>query len=376
MPVAFKAAVLRQAGLSQPYSESHPLNLEDVSLEGPGPGEVLVRIAAASLCRSDLSVVSGIRAWPMPIVPGHEASGVIEETGTGVTTVRKGDPVVLVFQPQCGVCPSCVSGDAHLCGPGLQANRAGELLAGGTRLRTGGEVIHHHMGLSAFAEYAVVSKASVVPMPDGIDLDVGALFGCAVMCGAGTVLNTGGVRPGDTVTIAGAGGVGSSALLGAIAAGAERIIAVDTDPARLDSARALGATDTVLDEDGNGAAQVMELTSGGSDFGFETAGTVGAFETAYNAVRRGGTVVSVGLVDPKAPFSLDVAAMVTGAKTIKGSYIGSCNPRRDIPKYMALYQRGRLPVDRLISHHLPLADVNTALDRMVTRDALRQIIQP
>lgn len=376
MTVQFKAAVLRRAGLDRPYAQSRPLDLEDVAVDGPGPREVLVRIAAASLCRSDLSVVSGIRAWPMPIVPGHEASGVVEETGAEVTTVKAGDPVVLVFQPQCGVCPACIAGEAHLCGPGLAANRAGELLAGGTRLRAADEPVHHHMGLSAFAEYAVVSEASVVPMPAGMPLDVGALFGCNVMCGAGTVLNTGGVRAGDTVTIVGAGGVGSSALLGALAAGAERVVVVDTDQSRLDSALTLGATDAVLNETGDGAAKVLDLTSGGTDFAFETAGTVGAFETAYNAVRRGGTVVSVGLVDPKTPFSLDVAALVTGAKTLKGSYIGSCNPRRDIPKYMALHQRGRLPVDKLITHHLPLADINTALDRMVDNQALRQIIQP
>ncbi|MCP5368756.1 MAG: alcohol dehydrogenase catalytic domain-containing protein [Hyphomicrobiales bacterium] len=376
MGLQFKAAVLREAGRARPYAESQPLVLEDVTVEGPGAGEVLVRIAAASLCRSDLSVVTGVRAWPMPIVPGHEASGVVEEVGAGVATLRRGDPVVLVFQPQCGVCPSCLAGDAHLCGPGLAANRAGELMAGGTRLVSGGAPVHHHMGLSAFAQYAVVSEKSVVPMPEGIPLEVGALFGCAVMCGAGTVLNTGGVRPGDTVTIAGAGGVGCSAILGAVLAGAERIVVVDRDADHLDVALDLGATDAVLDEDGTAAARVLELTGGGTDHAFETAGTLGAFETAYNSVRRGGQVVTVGLVDPRTPFALDIAALVTGAKTLRGSYIGSCNPRRDIPRYMALYQRGSLPVDRLITHRLTLAEVNTALDRMSDARALRQIILP
>lgn len=376
MSLRFKAAVLRETGLSLPYAQSRPLRIEDVDAEGPREGELLVRIKAASLCRSDLSVVNGLRAWPLPIVPGHEASGVVEAAGPGVSRVKRGDAVVLIFQPQCGACPSCISGEAHLCGPGLQANRAGGLLGGGTRLRSGGTPVHHHMGLSAFAEYAVVSEASVIKVADGIPFDVAALFGCAVMCGAGTVLNTAAMRPGDSVAIVGLGGVGSSALLGARLAGAERIVAVDTDPARLETARDLGATDTVLDQAGNGAAQVLELTGGGTDHAFETAGTLGAFQTAYQAVRRGGQVVTVGLIDPKTPFSLDVAALVTGAKTVKGSYIGSCNPQRDIPKYMALHQRGLLPVDRLISHRLPLADVNTALDRMAGNQALRQIIQP
>lgn len=376
MSIHFKAAVLRETGLPAPYAQSRPLRIEEVFVEGPRTGELLVRIAAASLCRSDLSVVNGRRAWPMPIVPGHEASGVVEETGPGVRRVKRGDAVVLVFQPQCGACPDCVAGDAYLCGPGLQANRAGGLLGGGTRLRLGDRAVHHHMGLSAFAEYAVVSEASVVPAAEGIPLDIAALFGCAVMCGAGTVLNTANVRPGDSVTIVGVGGVGSSALLGARLAGAARIIAVDTDATRLDSARRLGATDVVLDENGNGAAQVLELSGGGTDHAFETAGTLGAFQTAYQSVRRGGQVVTVGLVDPKTPFSLDVAALVTGAKTVKGSYIGSCNPQRDIPKYMGLFRRGLLPVDRLISHRLPLAEVNTALDHMAGNTALRQIIQP
>jgi len=214
MALKFQAAVLRESGMARPYKESKPLQIEEISVQMPKPEEVLVRIKAASLCRSDLSVVNGVRAWPMPIVPGHEASGVVEEIGAEVKSVKVGDHVVLVYQPQCGACPDCLAGDAHLCGPGLSANRSGGLLAGGTRLHKGEVNIHHHMGLSAFAEYAVVSEHSVVAMPKEIPLDVGALFGCAVMCGAGTVLNTGGVKPGDTVSIIGAGGVGSSAVLG------------------------------------------------------------------------------------------------------------------------------------------------------------------
>ncbi|MCB2099770.1 MAG: alcohol dehydrogenase catalytic domain-containing protein [Rhodobacterales bacterium] len=371
-----KAAVLAAAADGRPYADTRPLSLETVTLDDPGPGEVLVRIAAASLCRSDLSVVDGKRAWPMPIVPGHEASGVVEAVGKDVTSVAPGDPVVLVYQPQCGACPSCLSGDAHLCGPGLAANRAGELLAGGTRLHRGEAHVHHHMGLSAFAEMAVVSERSVVPLPRDIPLEVGALFGCAVMCGVGTVINTGRTRPGDTVAIAGVGGVGSSAILGALLAGADRVIAVDTDPDRLAEATRLGATDTVLNTDGDAAAKIIDMTHGGADRAFETAGTIGAFETAFNAVKRGGTVATVGLVDPKTPFSLDVAGLVTSAKTVVGSYLGSCNPRRDIPRYMALFRHGRLPVDKLITHRLPLDQVNTALDRMADRRALRQILQP
>jgi len=196
------------------------------------------------------------------------------------------------------------------------------------------------------------------------------------MCGAGTVLNTAQVRPGDTVAIVGAGGVGSSAILGARAAGAGRIIVVDHDAARLPAATGLGATDVIHDQDGKAAGEVLELTGGGVDHAFETAGALGAFKTAYNPVRRGGQVVTLGLVDPATPFELDIAGLVTGAKTVKGSYIGSCNPAVDIPKFMSLYQRGLLPVDQLITHRLGLTDINTALDNMATNQALRQIIKP
>ena len=376
MTIKFKAAVLRQAGLAQPYGQSMPLSVENIEAEGPGANELLVRIEAASLCRSDLSVVNGVRTWPLPIVPGHEAAGVVEEVGAGVTTARVGDHVVLVFQPHCGACPDCLRGDTHLCAPGLAANRAGALLGGGTRLSKDGQAIHHHMGLSAFAEYAVISERSAVVIPKDVPLDVAALFGCAVMCGAGTVLNTGAIRAGDTVAIVGLGGVGSSAILGAALAGAREIIAIDKDPRRLAAAARLGATHALADLDGSGAELIRDLSGGGTDIAFETAGTVGAFATAYNAVRRGGTVVSVGLVDPKTPFPLDVASLVTSAKTVKGSYMGSCNPPLDLPRYAGLFAQGHFPVEKLISHHLPLGDINLALDRMAANEALRQIITP
>lgn len=372
----FKAAVLRQPGMERPYRDSQPLHIEEVEFRPPGEGEVLVRIKAASLCRSDLSVVSGVRAWPLPIIPGHEASGVVEEIGPSVSSVKSGDHVALVFQPRCGACPDCLSGQAHLCAPGLAANRAGGLLSGGVRLHQGEVDIHHHMGLSAFAELAVVSAHSLVPMPSDVPLEIGALFGCAVMCGAGTVLNTGHVGAGDTVAIVGVGGVGLSAILGAQLAGAARIIAIDTDQDKLDYAMEIGATDTLLDQEGNGAEQILELSQGGTDFAFETAGTLGGFQTAYNGVHRGGTVVTVGLVDPKTPMSLDIAGLVTSAKTVKGSYMGSCTPAVDIPRFMTLYQQGNFPVEKLISHRLPLAEINLAMDRLADGDARRQILTP
>ena len=373
--INFQAALLETCTTDRPFSESRPLRIETLEAEGPGEHEVLVRIRAASLCRSDLSVITGVRAWPMPIVPGHEASGVVEEIGAGVTGLAPGDQVVLVYQPTCGHCPCCVAGEPHLCAPGLAANRAGALLTGGPRLSRNGEAVHHHMGLSAFAEMTVVAEQSLVKVDPELPADIAALFGCAVMCGAGSVLNTGKAKAGETVAIVGIGGVGASAILGARLADAGRIVAVDPDAEKRRTAMALGATDAIAGGP-DAAGAIIELTGGGADCAVETAGMLDAFETAYGAARRGGRVVTVGLVSPTTPFALDIAAHVTSAKTIHGSYMGSCKPAIDIPNYVALYQDGRFPVDRLISHRMALAEVNTALERMAASQALRQILTP
>ena len=375
MTISFTAAVLRAHTTDRPFGHSRPLQIETVRAPAPAAHEVLVRIEAASLCRSDLSVITGVRPWPLPIVPGHEASGIVEAVGPDVRRVATGDRVVLVYQPQCGVCPCCVAGDAYLCAPGLAANRAGALLTGGPRLSGDAGPIHHHMGLSAFAECAIVSEQSLVRVDPELPPDVAALFGCAVMCGAGSVINTGAVRPGESVVIVGIGGVGASALLGARLAGAARIVAVDTDPEKRRLAETLGATDTVAGGPTAGS-EILELTGGGADCTLETAGNRDAFETAYSAARRGGRIVTVGLADPATPFALDIAAHVTSAKTVIGSYMGSCNPAVDIPRFVALYRAGRFPVDRLITHRLPLAEINIALDRMADSAALRQIVLP
>lgn len=374
--ISFKAAVLADCSAERPFSQSQPLSVEEIRAEPPRSHEVLVRISAASLCRSDLSVITGVRAWPMPIVPGHEASAIVEEVGADVTDFVVGDRVVLVYQPQCGHCPCCVAGAAHLCEPGLAANRAGELLGGGSRLtRSTTQALHHHMGLSAFAEKAVVSEHSLVKISQEVPADVAALFGCAVMCGAGSVINSGAVKAGETVAIVGIGGVGASALLGARLAGASRIIAVDPDEAKRATALALGATDVVTGGP-DAAAEIIDLSGGGVDCALETAGIREAFDTAYFSTRRGGRIVNVGLVSPTTPFQLDLAAHVTSAKTICGSYMGSCNPKTDIPRFVDHYLSGRFPVNELITHRMPLADINLALENMAASKALRQILTP
>src|SRR5512133_2807399 len=240
-----RAAVLNAIGLPRPYAISKPLTITELILDRPGHGEVLVRVAAAGLCHSDLSVINGDRPRPMPMALGHEAAGVVQEVGAGVTDLTVGDHVVVVFVPSCGHCAPCAEGRPALCEPGAAANGAGTLLSGARRLARGGEAMNHHLGCSVFAQYATVSRHSVVRIDAGVPLDEAALFGCAVLTGVGAVVNTAKVPVGASVAVIGLGGVGLASLLGAAAAGARRIVAVDLSDEKLGLARQLGATDTV-----------------------------------------------------------------------------------------------------------------------------------
>lgn len=370
-----RAAVLEAMGLPFPYARSRPLVVQEVELDPPGPGEVLVRIAAAGLCHSDLSVINGDRPRPLPMALGHEAAGVVEALGSGVTDLVPGDHVVLVFVPSCGHCVPCSEGRPALCEPGAQANGAGTLLAGGRRLARGSKPVHHHLGCSAFAEYATVSRRSLVKIDRDVPFEHAALFGCAVLTGVGAVVNTAQIRAGASTAIVGLGGVGLAALLGAVAAGARHVVAVDLSPAKLDLARALGATHAFLASEADCIEAIRTATSGGVDFAFELAGSVKAFDTAYRITRRGGTTVTAGLPPPSATFALPAVSLVAEERTVKGSYVGTCVPARDIPRYLELFRQGRLPVDRLLTGTLPLDDINEAFDRLHEGQAVRQVVR-
>nr|PZN77105.1 MAG: alcohol dehydrogenase [Pseudomonadota bacterium] len=370
-----RAAVLEEMGRKPPYATSRPLTISEVDLAPPGPGEVLVKIAAAGLCHSDLSVIDGSRPRPTPMALGHEASAIVEETGPGVDDLAKGDHAVLVFVPSCGHCLPCATGRPALCEPAAAANGAGTLLSGARHLSRNGTPLHHHLGVSAFAEYATVSRRSLVKIDKDVPLDLAALFGCAVLTGVGAVANTAKVEPGSTVAIIGLGGVGLAALLGAIAAGAERIIAVDLSPDKLSFARTLGATDVFNAADSDVANSIREATKGGVDVAVELAGSVQALTLAYNVTRRGGTTVTAGLPPPNAMLSIPAVSLVAEERTIKGSYIGTAVPSRDIPRYLGLFRRGRLPIDRLLTHRLPLDDINAGFDRLREGQAVRQIVE-
>jgi alcohol dehydrogenase len=369
-----RAAVLNAMGAKPPFARSKPVSIETVELDPPGPGEVLVKVAAAGLCHSDLSVINGDRPRAMPMVLGHEAAGVVEQPGPGVDDLAKGDHVVMTFVPSCGHCVPCAEGRPALCEPAATANVAGTLLSGARRLARNGAPLNHHLGVSAFAEYAVVSRRSLVKVERELPLAEAALFGCAVLTGVGAVINTAEVKTGATVGVVGLGGVGLATLLGAQLAGARRIVAIDLAADKLALARQLGASDAFDAGTADAADQIRAATSGGLDYVFEMAGSAKALDLAYRVTRRGGTTITAGLPHPDQRVSLPPAQMVVEERTVKGSYYGSSVPVRDLPRYIALYRQGRLPIDRLMSEHLTLDEINIGFDRLHEGKTVRQVV--
>ena len=365
------AAVLARSGdHARPYGASAPLAVQTLHLADPRPGEVLVRIDAAGVCHSDLSVINGDRPRPMPMALGHEAAGTVlalgdpEEPGLAV-----GDRVVLVFLPSCGQCPACLSGEGYLCAPAAAANGKGELLRGGSRLSCAeAGTVHHHLGVSAFATQAVVDRRSLVKVAADIPPETAALFGCAVLTGVGAVMNTARVRPGESVTVYGLGGVGLAALLGALASGAQPVHVIDPAPEKRALALELGAASAHAPDDDAGAA--------GSDVVIETVGKAAVLARAYQSARRGGRIVTVGLPNPAEALSINALSLVAEGKTLMGSYMGSSIPSRDIPRYIALWRAGRLPVERLLSSVGTLEEINELMDRLAEGKAIRQVIVP
>jgi len=373
--VRVRGAVLREMGLPAPYAESRPLEIAELELDPPGEGELLVKIGAAGLCHSDLSVIDGSRPRVMPMVLGHEAAGEVVETGPNADSFEVGDHVIMAFVPACGACEPCRSGRAALCDPGAAANVAGELLGGTRRWNTGDEeVMHHHLGVSAFADHAVVSARSAVKVDPDVPYEVAALFGCAVLTGVGAVQNSAAVKMGETVAVFGLGGVGLAALLGAHLAGASRIVAVDILQSKLDLAKQLGATDVVLAGEEGTVENVRAATGGGAHKAIETVGNAQVLGDAYAATRRGGVTVTVGLPHPSKMLEIPAVSLVAEERTLRGSYLGSCVPALDVPRYVELYQRGRLPVEKLLTHTIALDEINEGFDRLARGEAVRQAV--
>ena len=365
---SIRGAVLETIGAPRPYRESRPVAIRDLQLQPPGPDEVLVRIEAASLCHSDLSVVNGSRVRPLPMLLGHEAAGRVEELGEGVDDLALGTRVVMAFLPRCGECAGCRTDGKMPCIPGSAANNAGTLLGGGMRLHDadGGEV-RHHLGVSGFATYAVVNRKSVVPVEDDIPPHVAALLGCAVLTGGGAVLNP--ARPGkdDDVAVVGLGGVGMAALLTALSLNVRSVIGIDSLPEKLERATELGADAVYTPQEALDAGIRPALV-------IEAAGHPRAFETAVRLTAAGGTTVTVGLPAPDQTSEITPLTLTAEARTIIGSYLGSAVPVRDIPVYAQLWREGKLPVEELVSSTIALEDINTAMDTLMDGHAIRQVI--
>jgi Zn-dependent alcohol dehydrogenase len=353
------------------------IEVSEIELAAPGPGEVLVRIRASGVCHSDLNAVDGTSATRCPAVLGHEGAGVIEAVGSGVN-LRIGQHVALSWMPACGRCEECVRGLTHLCRTAWTGMGHGGLLDGTTRLSWARGPIYHYSYLSTFAQATVVPEQCVIPIPEGVPFDVAALVGCAVSTGIGAVWNTAGVRPGERVAVIGCGGVGLSAVLGALAVGATPVIAVDLAEEKLKLAKDLGATAGVrwAGTPDATAEAIREVSGGGVDYAIEATGRSEAMLAAFLSCRKRGAAVLIGISRSDATLPLPAIEIPRSERRILGSAYGSVRPERDFPNILRLHAEGRLPLDRLITHRLPLKGTADALELVRTGRAVRAVLQP
>ena len=370
------AAVMYEQGLPTPYVESQPFRIEDIELAGPGEGEVLVEVRAAGVCHSDLSTVAGLRKRTLPVVGGHEGAGIVREVGSGVTYLKPGDHVVMTVATGCGHCRYCANTKAALC-EGVTASRSQGILANSARkMRRADNPIFHYSGISSFAQYAVTMPNALIKIDPTVPLDIAAMFGCAVVTGAGAVFNTAQVRPGQKVAVIGLGGVGLNAVMAARIAGASEIIGIDLLDDKFPLARELGCTATFSARDPNLVAAIRDLTRGGVDFAFEISGAKSAMATANAITCKGGDVVCVGLGASGEMYQYPHTTLVAEQKGIRGSLMGAGVAERDIPLYIEFYRSGRMPVDRLKSATMGFDELNISFDRLDRGEVVRQMLLP
>jgi len=361
-----QAAILRAA--------HQPFELVELDLDDPRPGEVRVKIAASGVCHSDYHLISGATKHPMPLVAGHEGAGVVESVGEGVAGIQPGDHVILNWAPSCGKCFYCQRGKSNLCDTYVGPIWAGTMLDGTTRLHERGANVYHYCGLATHAEYVVVPRQSVVVIRKDAPLNVAALIGCAVATGVGAAMYTAGVRPGESVVVFGCGGVGLSVVQGAVLCGAEKVIAVDTNPVKISMARQFGATEALLSDD-RVIQNIRDLTDGrGADHAFEAVGIPALQELALEAIRPGGTLTLAGLSAMGTGTNLPGALIVRQEKTIKGSYYGTVHAPRDFPMLVDLYMSGKLKLDLMVSQEYRLEQINEAYDTMLRGEVARGVI--
>jgi S-(hydroxymethyl)glutathione dehydrogenase/alcohol dehydrogenase len=356
------------------YGLNEPFVVEEIDLEPPGPGEVLVEMAAGGICHSDWSVVEGIIPKSLPMILGHEGSARVLEVGEGVRLVKPGDPVILSWIPDCGHCHYCMTGRANLC-DGRQPFADGTMQSGAIRFHKEGERIRHFNGVSSFAQYAVSPERGCIPVDPRVPLDRAALIGCAVATGVGAVLFTARVPAGSTMAVIGAGGVGLNAIQGGAIANAARVIAVDINPRKLEMARDFGATDLVNAREVEPVAAIRELTRGvGVDFSFEAIGRPDTIRQAFEALRPGGTAVAIGIAPKDALISIPPQLLVYGERQLRGSFYGSTRPRADFARLVDLYLAGSLKLDELVTREWRLDQINEAFAAMNAGEVARGII--
>jgi len=356
-----RAAVCRRFGTR--------LDIEDVTIRAPGPGEVLVRIAACAICHSDVAFIDGAWGGKLPAVYGHEAAGIVEDTGSGVTGLAAGDHVVVTLVRFCGRCARCTRGQPSLC-EGLPPADMNPVL-----VSAGGDALAQGMRTAAFAEFVTVDSSQVVAVPKSIPFDAASLLACSVLTGVGAVMNTAAVEPGSTVVVLGAGGVGLNCVQGSVLAGATQIITADRVVSKLAIAREFGATEVIDPAKHDIAGMVMERTGGqGADYVFVAAGVASLIEAGSSVLRRGGTLVIVGIPPAGVTISLDPLAIADGSLRVLGSKMGAARPQQDVPKFAELYRAGRLKLDELISERFGFDRINDAIDSARAGAHLRPVV--
>ena len=359
-----KAAIL--------YEVKKPVVVEDVELGEPGAGEVQVRWVANGVCHSDLHVITGDYPHPLPVVLGHEAAGVVERIGSGVTTVKPGDHVCSSYIPSCGRCWYCIGGQPTMCA--LRDKPRWFMLDGTARLRSGGRDLHHFLQVAGYATHTVLPEQSVIPIRSDAPLDVVCLVSCGVLAGAGPVFNRAKVPPGASVAVWGCGGVGLNTIQAARLVGAGKIIAVDVARQKLDWALEFGATHAVDASREDPVARVQALSgSGGVDYAFEVVGTQKTIEQAFLATHRGGTCVIVGVSPAGTRLSIDPGLLLQ-QRVLTGSSFGAGHQRTDVPMLIDLYMSGRYRLDEMITRRVPLGELNEAFDLMVRGEVKRSVV--
>ncbi len=355
------------------YAPKQPITVEELELKPPQQGEALVRVAATGACHSDYHVVDGhSKAAIAPFVMGHEAAGVIESVGPGVSAFKAGDHVVFAIRTMCGKCRYCASGRWNLCN-GIK-NKPGHMLDGTTRFsKLDGTPLMH--GLATFSERTVVPEWSLVKVREDVPIEKLASIGCAVVTGVGAVVNTAQVKPGSTVAIWGCGGVGLNVVQGAVIAGAAKIIAVDVVPNKLEFAKKFGATDTVDASKNDPVKAVTDLTDGGADYTFEVIGKPQTIRQAFDATCPGGTACMVGVPPAGGEVSVPLMPLFLDRRLI-GSSAGTGRPRYDFPWFIEMYRQGRLKLDELQTRFRPLSEINEAFQDMLSGGVARTIIRP